>query len=96
MNKKELESLNIITKIEKEHKRSTLMSKTKEDLVNQIVRLEYNNNALSNTINQQCINFKKIQHDTFRELESKAFTVDSGQNETDVVRLVDIEDELLW
>ena len=32
--------------IEKEHKKSTLMSKKKEDLVNQIMWLEHNNNAL--------------------------------------------------
>jgi len=71
------------------------MSSNKKDLVEQIMRLKHNNNVLEDTINQQVINFKKIQKDAFCNLDSKSFTVDTGHNETDIVRLVDVEDELL-
>lgn len=46
--------------IEKEHKRSTLMSAKRTDLVDQVMRLEHNNNVLEDTINQQYINYKNL------------------------------------
>jgi len=46
--------------IEKEHKRSTLMSNKKKDLVDQIMYLEHNNNVLHDTLNQQAENFKQV------------------------------------
>jgi hypothetical protein len=49
--------------IEKEHKRSTLLTSKKEDLVNQIMYLEHNNNVLNDTLNQQAENFKKLCED---------------------------------
>lgn len=42
--------------IEKEHKQSALMSRTKKQLVEHIMYIEHNNNALNETINQQYIN----------------------------------------
>lgn len=49
--------------IEKEHKRSSLMSSKKKDLVDQLMWVEHNNNVLHDTINQQSENFKKICKD---------------------------------
>ncbi len=43
--------------IEKEHKRSTLMTAKKKDLVDQIMYLEHNNIVLQNTLDQQAKNF---------------------------------------
>lgn len=51
--------------IEKEHKRSTLMSAKKKDLADQVMRLEHNNNVLEDTINQQVENFKLIEQQTW-------------------------------
>ena len=47
--------------IEKEHKRSTLMTAKKKDLVDQIMYLEHNNNVLHNTLNQQAENSNTLQ-----------------------------------
>ena len=47
--------------IEKEHKRSTLMTAKKKVLVDQIMYLEHNNNVLHNTLNQQAENFNALQ-----------------------------------
>lgn len=47
-------------KIEKEHKQSTLMEWSKRELVEQIMMLEHNNNALHETINQQFVNFSEM------------------------------------
>ncbi|GEM_PF-6646095 len=46
--------------IEKEHKRSTLMTSKKKDLVDQIMYLEHNNNVLNDTLNQQTKNFNTL------------------------------------
>jgi hypothetical protein len=81
--------------IEKEHKRSTLMSSKKKDLVDQIMYLEHNNNVLNDRVNQQAENFKTIQREAFNKLDKKSFKVDIGYTETLAVRLVDVEDELL-
>ena len=80
--------------IEKEHKRSSLMSSKKKDLVEQIMYLEHNNNALNDRVNQQVENFKIIQKEAFHKLDQKSFVVDLGHTETLAVRLVDVEDEL--
>ena len=45
------------------------MSKSKKDLVEQIMRLEHNNNVLNNTINQQTKNFKAIQRDNLKQMQ---------------------------
>lgn len=71
------------------------MSSKKKALVDQIMYLEHNNNVLQDTINQQANNFKKLQHDTYENLDRKSFKVDYGHYQTDAVRLVDIEEELL-
>lgn len=44
--------------IEKVHKRTSLMSKKKKELVDHIMFLEHNNNVLNDTLNQQAENFK--------------------------------------
>lgn len=54
-------------KIEKEHKQSTLMKWSKQELVEQIMLLEHNNNALHETINQQFVNFSEM----LKEKQSK-------------------------
>ena len=46
--------------IEKVHKRTSLMSSKKKDLVDHIMYLEHNNNVLNDTLNQQAENFKKV------------------------------------
>ena len=47
--------------IEKEHKRSTLMTAKKKDLVDQIMYLEHNNNVLHDTLDQQAENIYTLQ-----------------------------------
>lgn len=47
-------------KIEKEHRKSTLMSWEKQQLVELIMCLEHNNNVLHDTIDQQAMNFEKL------------------------------------
>lgn len=59
--------------IESEHKKSTLMNKSKKYLVDEIVRLEHNNNVLHNTIDQQYINFNYL----LQEAASKSNPKDS-------------------
>jgi hypothetical protein len=81
--------------IEKLHKRTSLMSKKKNELVDHIMFLEHNNNVLNDTLNQQAENFKAIQSEQFQKLDKKSFKVDLGYTETLAVKLVDIEDELL-
>jgi hypothetical protein len=49
-----------IIQIEKEHKKSALMSRKKKDLVDLIMCLEHNNNVLHDTINRQVENFKVL------------------------------------
>lgn len=46
--------------IEKVHRRSALMCRSKKDLVEHIMCLEHNNNVLHKTINQQVENFKTV------------------------------------
>lgn len=46
--------------IEKEHRRSTLMSSRKKDLVDQIMYLEHNNNVLNRTLDIQATNFLQL------------------------------------
>lgn len=46
--------------IEKEHKKSALMCKTKEELVNLIMTLEHNNNVLHDTLETQADNYIKL------------------------------------
>lgn len=66
-------------KLEKEHKHSTLMSRSKKELVEQIMRLEYNNNILFDTINQQAENFKILtQHRWIPVTERLPETDESG------------------
>lgn len=47
-------------KIEKEHRKSTLMSWTKEQLVERIMCLEHNNNVFNERLDQQAKNFKTL------------------------------------
>lgn len=47
-------------KIEKEHKKSTLMNMSKDRLSELVMCLEYNNNVLHGTIDQQYKNFKAL------------------------------------
>lgn len=47
-------------KIEKEHSKSVLMNWTKEQLVEYITCLEYNNNVLHENSNIQCENIKSV------------------------------------
>ncbi len=47
-------------KIEKEHRKTTLMQWTKEQLIEHIMCLEHNNNVLHDTIDQQAQNFKEL------------------------------------
>lgn len=47
-------------KIEKEHKRATLMHKTKEELIDYIICLEHNNNVLQESFEVQYQNCVKI------------------------------------
>lgn len=47
--------------IEKEHKRTTLMTAKKKDLVDQLMYLEHNNNVLHNILNQQAENSNTLQ-----------------------------------
>lgn len=46
--------------IEKEHKKSTLMSQKKEELVRHIMYLEHNNNTLQGMLDTQAKNFEKL------------------------------------
>lgn len=46
--------------IEKEHKKSSLMSKKKSELVEHIMWLEHNNNVMHDTLNTQADNFIKL------------------------------------
>lgn len=72
--------------IEKEHKKSTLMSKQKKDLVEQIMYLEHNNNVLNERVNQQAVNFNKLCKDcnngTNKEAEEVVFCVVREKNFT--------------
>lgn len=47
-------------KIEKEHKKETLMNWKKEKLVDWVLALEHNNNVLHDTVDTQAENFKKM------------------------------------
>ena len=47
--------------IEKEHKKETLMNKTKKELVEHIMCLEHNNNVLHETLEQQAKNFETLE-----------------------------------
>lgn len=53
--------------IEFEHKRSSLMSKTKKELVEQIIRLEHNVNVLHDTIDTQVKNFKELEKQAYKK-----------------------------
>ncbi|PXV85112.1 hypothetical protein C8E03_11936 [Lachnotalea glycerini] len=57
--------------VEKEHKRTTLISSKKEDLVNQIMHLEHNNNVLHDTINQQVENYKMMEKNIIKKLQER-------------------------
>lgn len=57
--------------IEFEHKKSSLMSKTKEELAEQVMRLEHNNNVLHNTIDQQAENFAMLEEKAVKEFANK-------------------------
>lgn len=50
-------------KIEKEHRKSTLMSWTKDALTDYIMCLEHNNNVLHDTIDKQAQNWIQITKD---------------------------------
>lgn len=56
--------------LEKEHKRSTLMSAKKKDLVDQVMWLEHNNNVLNNTLDQQAKNFEVLKGDLIEKVRS--------------------------
>lgn len=45
---------------DKMHRRSSLMSSDKKDLVEHIILLEHNNKVLNDTLNQQAENFKTL------------------------------------
>lgn len=54
-------------KIEKEHKKETLMKWKKEKLVDLILTLEHNNNVLHDTVDTQAENFKKMVEELEKE-----------------------------
>lgn len=53
------------------HKRSTLMSRKKEELVRQIMYLEHNNNALNEMNIQQAKNFEKLEKQAIKDFADK-------------------------
>ena len=53
--------------IETEHKKTTLMHKTKEELIDYIMYLEHNNNSLSNRLDQQAENFKILEKQAYEQ-----------------------------
>lgn len=62
-------------KIEKEHRKSTLMSWEKQQLVELIMCLEHNNNELNERLDQQAINFEKLSAE-LAEYKSTGLTPD--------------------
>lgn len=56
--------------IEKEHKRSTLMTAKKKELVDQIMYLEHNNNVLNNALDQQAKNFEVLKGELIEKVRS--------------------------
>ena len=69
-------------KIEKEHKRSTLMQWKKEDLVEHILCLEHNVNVLHENFEQQykncvqIINDMTLINDTLKNARKRVYEVD--------------------
>lgn len=70
--------------MEKEHRKSTLMNYTKEQLVEYCMCLEHNNNVMEQNFNQQYINCMKLLdnmkliNDTYKNRRKENFVTDTN------------------
>ena len=79
--------------LEKEHKRSTIMSAKKKELVDQIMWLEHNNNVLNNTLDQQAKNFEVLKGGLIEKVRSMPKT-DIKMPDDSVIYYLPLDDVL--